>query len=77
MVLREILAIVAAGMALGAGLALAAGRVLRSTLFRLGAADPVAIGTAVALILAVTLLAGWLPARRASRLDPMSALRYE
>ncbi|MDX2034283.1 MAG: ABC transporter permease [Blastocatellia bacterium] len=64
---------VAIGIAGGLGLA----RLLRSLLFGVGIADPVTFAIAALLLLAVSLLACWLPARRATRVDPMIALRYE
>ena len=56
---------------------LALGRVLRSFLFEVNAADPVTIAGVLALMLAVALLAAWVPARRAAAVDPMQALRSE
>ena len=77
MVLRETLIIVAAGLLLGTPLAWFATRLLRSQLFELSPHDPVAIASAAGAILLVTVVSGFLPARRASRVDPMIALRYE
>jgi predicted permease len=77
MVLRETLALVLTGVAAGLALALALSRLETSMLFGLTPADPVAIGLATALMMAVALFAGWLPARRATRIDPTVALRYE
>ena len=77
MVLRETLLIVAAGVAIGFPLAWIASRLLKAQLYELSPHDPLTIAVAVAAIAAVTLLAGFLPARRASRVDPMVALRYE
>jgi len=50
---------------------------IRGLLFGITLADPATIAGAVAAMMVVALLAGWLPARRASRLDPMAALRHE
>jgi ABC-type antimicrobial peptide transport system permease subunit len=77
LVLRETLVLLLAGAALGLPAALGAGRLISSMLFGLTPADSVTIVAAVAFLLAVATLAGYLPARRASRIDPMTALRYE
>ena len=77
MVLSEGLGPVAAGLAVGVLASLALGRVLGSLLFGVGAGDPVTIGGVVALLGAVALIATYLPARRATRVDPVSALRCE
>ena len=77
MVVRETLALVGVGAVLGAVAAAAAGRYVKSQLFGVAPGDPVAISAAVLLLLAVTVAAGYLPARRASRIDPMKALRCE
>src|SRR5579859_4548015 len=77
LVLRETLALLLAGVALGLPAAIGAGRLISSMLFGLTPADPVTIAAAVAFLLTVAALAGYLPARRASRVDPITALRYE
>jgi ABC-type antimicrobial peptide transport system permease subunit len=77
MVLRESMLIVAIGVALGLAGAVAAGRLIASVLFGLTATDLWSIAAAVTLMIAVSFFAGYLPARRASRVDPMTALRYE
>ena len=77
MVLRESMIMVAAGVTLGLAGALAAGRLIASVLFGLEPTDGWTIAAAVALMAAVSFAAGYLPARRASRVDPMIALRYE
>jgi putative ABC transport system permease protein len=65
------------GLAVGAVLALGFGRLLANFLFELPSFDPVTF-SAVALVLGlVSALAGWIPARRALRVEPMAALRYE
>jgi predicted permease len=76
-VLRETLVVVVAGIAAGIPLAWAATRLLKARLFALSPHDPATVVTAVASILVVTLVAGFVPARRASRVDPLVALRYE
>jgi ABC-type antimicrobial peptide transport system permease subunit len=76
-VLRETLLLVAIGIAIGLPLALGGTHFVRSMLYGLGFADPVAILCAAAVLTAVAALAAFLPARRASQVDPMIALRYE
>jgi predicted permease len=76
-VLRETLVLVMIGIVIGVPLALGSTHFMRSMLFGLGFADPVAILSATTLLALVAALAGFLPARRASQVDPMVALRYE
>jgi len=77
MILRETMALVIAGLAMGGGLALAASRLITSRLYGVAPQDPLTLGLAVALLVLVALSAAYLPAQRASRLDPMAALRQE
>lgn len=77
MVLRESLILLAAGLILGIPAALSASRLVRAQLFQLSPFDPVLMVSAVLLIAVVTLLSAWLPAVRASRVDPLLALRCE
>ncbi len=77
MVMRESLALVIAGVAIGLPAALAAPRLISSMLFGLTPTDPPTIGMATLAMIGVTLLAAYLPARRASKVEPMVALRYE
>jgi ABC-type antimicrobial peptide transport system permease subunit len=77
MVLREVLWLALTGAAIGVALAIASGRLVKSILFGLQPSDPIALGVAVGLMIGAALFAGWLPARRATRIDPMIALRYE
>lgn len=77
MVLRETLILIGIGLAIGVPCALAAGRLVSSIMFGINATDPPTIIGAAVLLSAVALLAGYLPARRASRVDPMAALRHE
>ncbi len=77
LVVREILILVAIGIAIGIPAVLAANRMITHMLFGLHANDPVSLATAIAVMLLVAALASYLPARRASRVDPIVALRYE
>jgi predicted permease len=77
MVLGESLVLVGVGIALGLGSASAAGRLVSTVLFGLAPSDVATFTGAVALVLAVSVLAGYLPARRASRIDPMVALHQQ
>jgi predicted permease len=77
LILRETLALVAVGIAVGVPAAVGAARLVRSQLFGLGTADPASFVTAAAVLTVVAVAAGLFPARRASRVDPMVALRYE
>jgi predicted permease len=76
-VLRETLLLVSIGIAIGVPVALVGTQLVRGLLFGLGFADPIAIAAAAILLAAAAALAGFLPARRASQVDPMVALRYE
>lgn len=76
-VLKEIFRLAMAGVAIGLALALAFSRVVESLLFGVDAYDPVVMGLAILAMIAVALFAGYLPAWRATRIDPMAALRYE
>ena len=77
LVLRETLVLIAIGLALGIPAFLSATRYIKSELFGLAPGDPVAISGAILMLLSVAAAAGYVPARRASRVDPMIALRYE
>jgi predicted permease len=77
MVLREIAIVVAAGLAVGLPLAWFATRTLQAQLFGLSPHDATSLALAVLVIFAVSAAAGAFPARRASRVEPMEALRYE
>ena len=77
MILKESLALALAGTAIGVPLALMTTRLIANRLFGISAGDPVTIGAVVILLTAAAMLAGFLPARRAARVDPLVALRHE
>jgi predicted permease len=77
MVVRQGMRLALAGLALGTGAALAVTRAVGSMLIGVNAMDPATFGTATLFLLPVALAATWLPARRATRIDPMTALRQE
>jgi macrolide transport system ATP-binding/permease protein len=77
MVVREVFLLAAMGLAIGVPIAFAASRLVESFLFGMKPTDPVTLTMAVLILLSATLLAGYFPARRASRIDPMVALRHE
>jgi ABC-type antimicrobial peptide transport system permease subunit len=80
-VAREILHVASllavAGVAVGVPVALAAARIIRGELYGIEPNDPVTLAVTAILLLAVAVVAAWIPARRASHVDPMVALRYE
>ncbi len=76
-IMKEVIALVAIGLVIGVPLALVSSRLISSLLFGLRPSDPLILAAATVVVLAVTALAGYLPARRAMRVDPMIALRYE
>ncbi len=77
LVIGQGLRLVSLGVAVGLGVAFIFGRLLQARLYGISAADPLALGASVFLLFTVALLACWLPARRAARTDPMTALRHE
>jgi ABC-type antimicrobial peptide transport system permease subunit len=76
LVLRRGLRLVAIGVALGLALAVVAGRFLESFLYGVRGHDPLTFAAVPIVLAAVAFLACLLPARRATRLDPLAALRY-
>jgi ABC-type antimicrobial peptide transport system permease subunit len=77
MVLGETLWIVATGTAIGLPCGIAIARLISSKLYGVTAADPASMAAAIFIVLASALLAGYVPAHRASRIDPMVSLRHE
>jgi ABC-type antimicrobial peptide transport system permease subunit len=77
LVMREVLLLVAIGIAIGIPAALLSSKLVASMLFGLGATDAASLLAAVVVMLLIAALAGYLPARRASQVDPIVALRYE
>ncbi len=77
LVLRDVAAILIAGIAAGAVISLLSAHVLRSLLFGIPPHDTLTFGLAIAALSAVVLIAGYLPARRATKVDPMKVLRHE
>ena len=77
MILREVCVLAALGVAISVPIALASSRLIESFLFDVKPNDPRALALAVAALFGAALLAGYGPSRRASRVDPMVALRHE
>ena len=77
LILSEGMRLTLIGLAIGAGAAFALTRLIRGLLFGVSATDPLTFATVPVLLAVVALLACWLPARRATRMDPLTALRYE
>lgn len=77
MVMREVLLVIAAGVAIGIPLAIGLSQLVRSQLYGLSPHDPITLAAAAIALAIVACLAGFVPAYRASRIDPTRALRYE
>jgi predicted permease len=77
LILGESMILVVAGVAIGIGAALGASRLVATLLYGLAPTDMLTMTVAVVLMIAVSVLAGYLPARRAARVDPLVALHYE
>jgi ABC-type antimicrobial peptide transport system permease subunit len=77
MIVRETAGVVLIGVAIGSALALLASRLIASTLFGIAPRDPATFAAAAAVLVATAACAGYLPARRASKLEPIAALRAE
>ena len=75
--MREVLLLLGVGLAVGIPAALGLGRFISAQLFGVKANDPWVAGIAVLLLSFIAAIAGLVPARRASRIDPLLALRYE
>ena len=77
MVLRQVFLLAIVGLAIGVPAALAASKLVESFLFGMKPNDPLTISVAIAVLVAATVIAGYAPARRASKIDPMVALRHD
>jgi ABC-type antimicrobial peptide transport system permease subunit len=77
LVMRESMTLVVVGIVIGLAVALGASRLIATLLFGLAPTDVLSIGAAILVLIAVSAFAGYLPARRASRVDPMVALHQE
>jgi putative ABC transport system permease protein len=76
-VLRRGLRLLALGVLFGLGGALALGKIMGTLLYKTEALDPAVFGSVTALLAIIALVACWLPARRATKVNPMIALRAE
>src|SRR5262249_50835084 len=76
-VLREVLVMAIVGLVIGMGWALGTSKLVESFLWGMKRNDPTALVLAVTILLCAAIVAGYMPARRASRIDPMVALRHE
>jgi ABC-type antimicrobial peptide transport system permease subunit len=77
LVVGQGMALAVAGMVAGLAGAFVVTRVMQSVLYEVGVTDPATFGMVVVVLLGVALAASWLPARRATRIEPVTALRYD
>jgi ABC-type antimicrobial peptide transport system permease subunit len=77
LVMREVLLLLAIGLAIGIPAAVGLGRFVAAQLYGIKANDPMIAGVSMAVLIVVASVAGLIPAQRASRIDPILALRYE
>jgi predicted permease len=77
MVILEASRLILVGVVFGLLFTIASGRLIQTQLFGLSAYDPLSLGSALAAMVVVALIAAWIPARRATQIDPVVALRYE
>jgi ABC-type antimicrobial peptide transport system permease subunit len=77
MIMRDSLVLLAIGSGVGLPLAVMAERIIKNQLFAMNAIDPISFAVALLVVSLMTVLAGWLPARRAANVNPITALRCE
>ena len=77
MILGEIMRVVCIGIAFGLGAVVPVAQIIRGAIWGVRPTDPLSLGFAICLMLLIAGIAAFLPARRATRVDPMVALRYE
>jgi ABC-type antimicrobial peptide transport system permease subunit len=77
LILRQVIGITGVGLGIGVLAALASTRLIRASLYGVEPADPASVAAAVSVMAIVAVMAGFFPARRAARLDPLAALRCE
>lgn len=77
MILRELAILLGIGLVIGVPASLASARLIQSKLYGLTPADPLTLLAALSMVVVVAIASGFLPARRASKVDPLTALRYE
>jgi ABC-type antimicrobial peptide transport system permease subunit len=77
LLMREVLVLLAVGLAAGIPVALLSGRLIGSQLYGIQPRDPLIAGATLVLLTTVVVVAGFLPARKASRIDPILALRCD